>query len=193
MECQTPRASVSFAILCLFSRGVSTPGEIGAECQTPRASARPQRARWSSRSATAAATSKSSLPPPRTSASPPRHPPFGEDYFGILQPPNEMRDFLTEFALAGAAILFAAWLLLVSRRRLAWAADRIAKTSRSAIAVFLFFVTVATVCAQKSGTNEPPRGVSSGLVESFDGRVSTCAEATADKEHVERVAGRTSC
>ena len=98
-----------------------------------------------------------------------------------------IRDLLTDFALVGAAVLFAAWLLLVSRGRLAWAADRIAKTSRSAIAAFLFFVTVATVCAQKSGTNEPPRGASNGIAESFDGRVSTYAEATVDKEHLDQI------
>ena len=99
-----------------------------------------------------------------------------------------MRDFLTEVALACAAILFSAWLLLVSRGRLAWAADRIAKTSRSAIAAFLFFVTVATVCAQKSGTNEPPRGASSGRVEYFDGRaerIEGANELLTTTEHAE--------
>ena len=100
-----------------------------------------------------------------------------------------MRDFLTEVALAGAAVFFAVWLLLIGGR---WLARQLAAI-RPYLAAFLVFTFVAMNYAQKSGTNEPPRGASSGRVESFDGCVSTYAEATADKEHVERVEGRTSC
>ena len=62
--------------------------------------------------------------------------------------------------LVGAAAFSVAWVLLANRRRLARTSDRIAKTPRSAIAVFLFFAAIATVCAQKSGTNAPLRGAS---------------------------------
>ena len=68
-----------------------------------------------------------------------------------------IRDLLTDICLVGAAATSVAWVVLINRGRLARAADRIAKTSRSAVAAFLFFAAIATVCAQKSGTNEPPR------------------------------------
>ena len=61
-------------------------------------------------------------------------------------------DMLTGTCLAGAAVLFAAWVALLNRGRLARAADAIAKMSRPSIAAFLFFAAIATVCAQKSGT-----------------------------------------
>ena len=72
-----------------------------------------------------------------------------------------MTDLLTKLALVGAAAFTVAWLVLANRSRLVLAADRIAKTPRSAVAVFLFFVAIATVCAQKQGgTNAPPNGAS---------------------------------
>ena len=84
-----------------------------------------------------------------------------------------MRGFLTEFALFGAAALFAVWLALRYRGRIALAADALAKVSRARLAAFLFFVAVATVCAQKpGGTNAPLRGASAELrVESVELRV----------------------
>ena len=75
-----------------------------------------------------------------------------------------IRDLLTDICLVGAAATSVAWVMLINRGRMARAADRIAKTSRSAVAAFLFFAAIATVCAQKSGTNEPPRGASSPRV-----------------------------
>ena len=75
-----------------------------------------------------------------------------------------IRDLLTDICLVGAAATSVAWVLLINRGRMARVANRIAKTSRSAIAAFLFFAAIATVCAQKSGTNEPPRGASSPRV-----------------------------
>ena len=89
-----------------------------------------------------------------------------------------MTDILTRLCLVGAAALFAAWLALRYRGCLARATDALAKVSRARLAAFLFFVAVATVCAQKpGGTNNPPQGASNGLAGAFDGRV----------EHVERV------
>jgi len=84
-----------------------------------------------------------------------------------------MADFLTRFATAGASVLFSAWLALIGGR---WLVRQIA-AMRPYLAVFLVFTFVAMNYAQKSGTNEQPRGVSNGRVECFDGRV----------EHVERV------
>ena len=69
-------------------------------------------------------------------------------------------DFLTRLCLVGAAVLFAAWLVLRYRGCLARATAALAKVSRARLAAFLFFVAIATVCAQKSGTNEPPQGAS---------------------------------
>ena len=77
-------------------------------------------------------------------------------------------DFLTRLALAGAAVLFAAWAAIVGGR---WIARQFAAI-RPYLAAFLVFTFVAMNYAQKSGTNEPPRGVSNGRV-----------------EHVERVEG----
>ena len=68
-----------------------------------------------------------------------------------------IREWLADICLVGAAAFSVAWVMLINRGRMARAADRIAKTSRSAVAAFLFFAAIATVCAQKSGTNEPPR------------------------------------
>ena len=88
---------------------------------------------------------------------------------------DAIRDWLTDFALAGAGLFFSAWLLLIGGR---WLARQLAAI-RPYLAAFLVFTFVAMNYAQKSGTNEPPRGVSSGRVERFDGRV----------EHVERGEG----
>ena len=63
-----------------------------------------------------------------------------------------MTDILTRLCLAGAAASFSAWLVLANRRRIARAADALAKMSRPRIAAFLAFAAIATVCAQKSGT-----------------------------------------
>ena len=71
-----------------------------------------------------------------------------------------IRELLADICLVSAAAFFVAWAMLVNRGRLAWAADRIAKTSHAAMAAFLFFAAIATVCAQKSGTNAPLRGAS---------------------------------
>ena len=62
-----------------------------------------------------------------------------------------IREWLTCICLVGAAAFTVAWLVLANRSRLVRAADRIAKTPRSAVAAFLFFVAIATVCAQKGG------------------------------------------
>ena len=93
-----------------------------------------------------------------------------------------MRDFLTEVALAGAAILLSMWLAMIGGR---WMVRQLAAI-RPYLAAFLVFTFVAMNYAQKSGTNEPPRGASSGRVESFDGRVE-CFDGRV--EHVERVEG----
>ena len=72
-----------------------------------------------------------------------------------------MMDFLTKLCLTGAAVLFAAWMALRCRGCVVRATDALAKVSRARLAAFLFFVAVATVCAQKpGGTNEPPQGAS---------------------------------
>ena len=72
-----------------------------------------------------------------------------------------MTDILTKLCLVGAAVLFAAWLALWCRGCFVRAADAIARVSRARLAAFLFFVAVATVCAQKpGGTNNPPQGAS---------------------------------
>ena len=72
-----------------------------------------------------------------------------------------MTDILTRLCLVGAAVLFAAWLVLRYRGCFARATDAIAKVSRARLAAFLAFVAIATVCAQKpGGTNEPPQGAS---------------------------------
>ncbi|MBQ3289463.1 MAG: hypothetical protein IJH50_08665 [Kiritimatiellae bacterium] len=65
------------------------------------------------------------------------------------------------FALVGAASLFTLWLALVCRVRLARMADTLSKIPRAHVMVFLGFVAIVTVCAQKpAGTNAPPQGVS---------------------------------
>ena len=70
-------------------------------------------------------------------------------------------DFLTKLCILGAAVLFAAWLVLKNRGRIARATDALAKVSRARLAAFLAFVAIATVCAQKpGGTNVPPQGAS---------------------------------
>ena len=84
-----------------------------------------------------------------------------------------MTNFLTKLCLVGAAVLFAAWFVLRYRGCFARATDALAKVSRARLAAFLFFVAIATVCAQKpGGTNEPPRGASVELrVESVKWKV----------------------
>ena len=77
-----------------------------------------------------------------------------------------MTDILTRFCLVGAAVLFAAWAAIVGGR---WMARQLA-AMRPYLAAFLVFTLVAMNYAQKSGTNEPPRGASSGRVEYSDGR-----------------------
>ena len=79
-------------------------------------------------------------------------------------------DFLTKLCILGAAVLFAAWLVLKNRGRIACATDALAKVSRARLAAFLAFVAIATVCAQKpGGTNAPLRGASAELrVESVE-------------------------
>ena len=70
-------------------------------------------------------------------------------------------DIFMRFALVGAASLFTLWLALVCRVRLARMADTLSKIPRAHVMVFLGFVAIATVCAQKpAGTNAPPQGVS---------------------------------
>ena len=75
-----------------------------------------------------------------------------------------MRDVLTWFALVGAAVSFVLYLALRYARQIAGVADALAKVRRSHLAVFLAFALVATLCAQKTGTNSPPRGASSPRV-----------------------------
>ena len=64
-----------------------------------------------------------------------------------------IRDLLTDICLVGAAAFSVAWVVLVNRGRLAQAAEFVSRLPRSGVAVFLFFAAIATVCAQKSGTN----------------------------------------
>ena len=72
-----------------------------------------------------------------------------------------MTDFLTRLCLVGAAVLFAAWLVLKNRGRIARAADAIVKVSRARLAAFLAFVVVAAIYGgAKNGTNAPPQGAS---------------------------------
>ena len=72
-----------------------------------------------------------------------------------------MTDFLTKLCLTGAAVLFVAWLVITGGR---WLARQLAAI-RPYLAAFLVSTFVAMNYAQKSGTNEPPRGVSNGSVE----------------------------
>ena len=66
-------------------------------------------------------------------------------------------DFLTRLCLVGAAVLFAAWLVITGGR---WLARQLAAI-RPYLAAFLVFTFVAMNYAQKGGgTNEPPRGAS---------------------------------
>lgn len=67
-----------------------------------------------------------------------------------------MTNFLTRFCIICAAALFALWLVLANRGRIARATDALAKTSRARIAAFLVFVAIATVCAQKPGGGNSP-------------------------------------
>ena len=84
-----------------------------------------------------------------------------------------IRDLLTDICLIGAAATSVAWVLLINRGRMARAADRIAKTSRSAIAAFLFFAAIATVCAQKRGM-----GIENGELIMENGGVVAAGDST---------------
>ena len=81
---------------------------------------------------------------------------MGAEGFWYTIAVEPIRELLTDFALVGAAILFAAWLLLIGGR---WIARQLAAI-RPYLAAFLVFTLVAMNYAQKSGTNEPPRGAS---------------------------------
>ena len=72
-----------------------------------------------------------------------------------------VRDLLTDVCLVGVAVFSIAWLMLISRGRVARTAEFVLRTPRSHLAAFLTFAIVATLCAQKpGGTNSPPNGVS---------------------------------
>ena len=66
-------------------------------------------------------------------------------------------DFLTKLCLTGAAVLFAAWLVLKNRGRIARAADKLSAISFRRVVLFLAFVAVAAIYG---GTNAPPQGAS---------------------------------
>ena len=80
-----------------------------------------------------------------------------------------MTDILTRLCLICAAVLFAAWLALRYRGRIARATDALAKVSRARLAAFLFFVAVATVCAQKPGGGSSPSSQGGDLPRSDGG------------------------
>ena len=66
-------------------------------------------------------------------------------------------DFLTRFALAGAAVMFSAWLAITGGRWLTRAMAAI----RPYLAAFVIFTFIAMNYAQKpGGTNDPPQGAS---------------------------------
>ena len=70
-------------------------------------------------------------------------------------------DFLTRLCLTGAAVLFAAWLVLKNRGRIARAADELSAIPFRRHALFLAFVAVAAIYGgAKNGTNDPPHGAS---------------------------------
>ena len=72
-----------------------------------------------------------------------------------------MMNFLTKLCLVGAAVLFAAWLVLKNKGRIARAADEISAIPFRRIALFLVFVAVAAIYGgAKNGTNAPPQGAS---------------------------------
>ena len=71
-----------------------------------------------------------------------------------------MTDFMTRLCVLGAAVSFAAWAVLVNRRRIAQVPEFISRIPRSSLSVFLAFAIVATGVAQKGGTNAPPNGAS---------------------------------
>ena len=71
-----------------------------------------------------------------------------------------MREILTDFALAGAAVLFSVCLALTGGR---WLARQLA-AMRPYLAAFVIFTFVAMNYAQKpGGTNDPPQGAGSPL------------------------------
>ena len=66
---------------------------------------------------------------------------------------DAIRELLTDICLVGAAASFAAYLALRYAQRIARASDWLVRVPRSRLAAFLAFAAIATVCAQKSGTN----------------------------------------
>ncbi|MBQ3343309.1 MAG: hypothetical protein IJG84_15525, partial [Kiritimatiellae bacterium] len=76
-----------------------------------------------------------------------------------------MMNFLTTLCLVGAAVLFAAWLILKNKGRIARAADEISAIPFRRIALFLVFVAVAAIYGgAKNGTNAPPQGASQPML-----------------------------
>ena len=74
---------------------------------------------------------------------------------------NSIRELLTNICLTGAAVSFAAWAVLVNRRRIAYISEFVSRIPRSSLSVFLAFSIIATILAQKpDGTNAPPNGAS---------------------------------
>ena len=72
-----------------------------------------------------------------------------------------MMDFLTKLCLTGAAVLFAAWLVLKNRGRIARAVDELAAIPLRRVALSLVFVAVAAIYGgAKNGTNAPPQDAS---------------------------------
>ena len=71
-----------------------------------------------------------------------------------------MAGLLTKFAFAGAAVLFAAWVVMANARRVRAALDAVATIPRWRLAAFTLFLAVATLSAQKKGgnANVQPRG-----------------------------------
>ena len=74
-----------------------------------------------------------------------------------------MIEIWTKAVLVGAAVSFAAYLALANARRLARVSEFASRIPRSSLAVFLAFALVATLCAQKGGTNELMRTTESPL------------------------------
>ena len=64
-----------------------------------------------------------------------------------------IRDLLTDICLVGAAVSFAAYFALRHARRIVRVSDWLVRVPRSQLTAFALFAAIATVCAQKSGTN----------------------------------------
>ena len=72
---------------------------------------------------------------------------------------GSIKEWLVGICIAGAAVSFAAYLLLANRRRIARVSEFVSRIPRSSLSVFLAAVLIATVCAQKPDvTNAPPNG-----------------------------------